>query len=137
MQDAIANAQNPRANKEELAKLSQNPNPTVRQFVAKHLNTSGQTLSNLIDDPFEEVLVNLAKNINLSKECLQKLTKSKNPNISNVAKFQYNLMFGNFLITKNNTESQNNLKAIQYLESQEELTYRQKRLLVNLRTIKS
>lgn len=125
---AIQKAQNPQTVHEELAKLSQNLDPKVRQNVAKNLNTASQTLSNMVNDPCEEVLVELAKNIKLSQYSLEKLIGNENKNISTTSKLTYNSMFTNISESQIKTK----LKGIKYLESRAILSAKDRRLLNSL-----
>jgi len=124
-------AQNPLTKPEKLAKLSNNLDPEVRKFVVQNCSTATETLSNMIYDANEEVLILLAKNVKLGKISLSILCQNKNPKISDKAKLTYISMFGE-VPKGNHTELQKLDLAIQNLENQKELVLRQKRLLKQL-----
>ena len=126
-------AQNPLTNPEKLAKLSNNLDPKVRKFVAKNYNTESVTLSNMIYDLDEEVLINLAQNVKLDKKSLTILYENENPVVSKKAKLTYDSIFRKTPRAKHSELQKLNL-VIQNLENQQELILNQKRLLNRLKT---
>lgn len=85
-------AENPKANKEHLDKLSEDKNIYIRSSVARN-TPHKEHLDKLIKDENLNIRYELSKNANLSKEHLDELSKDENLSVRTLAKEQLQKRF--------------------------------------------